>query len=287
MLTANFVSAEEKIDVNTAPLEDLIKIIHLGEVRALELMSLRPFSSLDDLIRINGISENRVKDIKEQGLAWANNQEEPEEVTEEKSRPVDPELMIVYPANIVINEILPSPTGPDSEEEWIEILNQNNFTVGLFDWQITDAIGKTTVYTFPEDTTLSAKEFLVLKRPESKITLNNSGDSLNLIQPDSNVIDELIYEKAFQGESFNRINGQWVWSNALTPGAPNIIPIAENQKENQLVKLSELDKKALAAVSEQITQSSSSTLVVLPIALVLAVFSATIILILKNKIKTG
>ena len=64
------VSAAEKIDINTAPLNDLIKIIHIGEKRGLELISLRPFSSLDDLARIKGIGPVRIKDIKKQRLAY-------------------------------------------------------------------------------------------------------------------------------------------------------------------------------------------------------------------------
>jgi len=106
LLVVNFVFAAEKIDINTAPLEDLVKIIHIGEVRAKELIFLRPFSSLDELTEVKGISETRVEDIKEQGLAWVG--------TEEKE---EPELM-AYPAGIVINELLPSPEGPDAEEEW-------------------------------------------------------------------------------------------------------------------------------------------------------------------------
>ncbi len=64
------LSDVKKIDINSAPLEDLLEIIHIGEARAKELISLRPFFSLDDLVRIKGISETRVKDIKKQGLAW-------------------------------------------------------------------------------------------------------------------------------------------------------------------------------------------------------------------------
>lgn len=75
--SANFVFAEEKIDINTAPLEDLLKIIHIGEARARELISLRPFFSLDELTKIRGIGEARVKDIKEQGLAWVAEPEKP------------------------------------------------------------------------------------------------------------------------------------------------------------------------------------------------------------------
>jgi len=66
----------EKIDINSAPLEDLVKIIHIGEVRAKELISLRPFSSLDDIDRIKGISKTRVEDIKKQGLAWVEIEEQ-------------------------------------------------------------------------------------------------------------------------------------------------------------------------------------------------------------------
>jgi hypothetical protein len=65
----------KKIDINSAPLEDLVKIIHIGEVRAKELISLRPFSSLDDLTRIKGISKARVEDIKKQGLAYVKTEE--------------------------------------------------------------------------------------------------------------------------------------------------------------------------------------------------------------------
>lgn len=70
LLAANFIWADEKIDINAASLEDLTKIIHIGEARAQELISLRPFVSLDDLGRIKGLGEARVKAIKEQGLAW-------------------------------------------------------------------------------------------------------------------------------------------------------------------------------------------------------------------------
>lgn len=73
----NFAEAAEKIDINVAPLTDLVKIIHIGEARALELISLRPFSSLDDLDRIKGIGVKRIEDIKKQGLAWVGPPAEP------------------------------------------------------------------------------------------------------------------------------------------------------------------------------------------------------------------
>lgn len=66
---AGLAFAGEKININTANMEDLTKIVHIGEARALELISLRPFSSLDELTKIKGIGEARLADIKKQGLA--------------------------------------------------------------------------------------------------------------------------------------------------------------------------------------------------------------------------
>jgi hypothetical protein len=60
------------IDVNTAPASRLEQIIHIGPARALEMISLRQarrFSSVSDLIRINGIGAARLKDIIREGKA--------------------------------------------------------------------------------------------------------------------------------------------------------------------------------------------------------------------------
>ncbi len=58
-----------QVDVNTAPTEELELITHIGASRAAEMVELRPFSTLDDLTRISGISSGRVEDIRAQGIA--------------------------------------------------------------------------------------------------------------------------------------------------------------------------------------------------------------------------
>jgi len=93
--SACFVSALGEIDINSAPLKDLVKIIHIGEARAIELISLRPFSSLDDLARINGLGASRVADIKSQGLAWVDESHEVEPQTTEALSPPKKELAAV------------------------------------------------------------------------------------------------------------------------------------------------------------------------------------------------
>jgi hypothetical protein len=57
------------VNINTASLEELQQIIHIGPARAADLISLRPFSSVDSLTRISGIGSGRLDDIKAQGLA--------------------------------------------------------------------------------------------------------------------------------------------------------------------------------------------------------------------------
>ncbi|TSC75937.1 MAG: competence protein ComEC [Parcubacteria group bacterium Gr01-1014_30] len=62
---------EEKVDINTASSEELQKIKWVGPVIAHRIIEARPFYSIDELIKVNGIGEKRLADIKAQGLAWA------------------------------------------------------------------------------------------------------------------------------------------------------------------------------------------------------------------------
>ncbi len=206
---------------------------------------------------------------------------------------------IIYPAGVVINEILPSPVGSDETEEWIEILNQNNFEVDTSDWQIADTVGKTAAYAFPAGTKISSQGFLVLLRPATKITLNNSGDGLNLIQPDGKVKDSVTYEKAVQGQSFSRVGSTWSWGSS-TPGKTNISSIPTKQEKaiakeqpnikevasNPLPEKSNLveSEKGLAAIGEQIPDKITFSFFTALIGLSIAIFSGFVILLLKKRL---
>lgn len=65
--------APGQIDVNSAALEDLQRIIHIGATRAQALIAQRPFSSVSDLARISGIGNGaRLAAIKAENLACVN-----------------------------------------------------------------------------------------------------------------------------------------------------------------------------------------------------------------------
>jgi beta-lactamase superfamily II metal-dependent hydrolase len=58
-----------QVNINTASSSELQRIIHIGPARAEQMPALRPFRSVDDLVRISGIAAARLADIKAQGLA--------------------------------------------------------------------------------------------------------------------------------------------------------------------------------------------------------------------------
>lgn len=58
-----------QVDINSAGFEELQLIIHIGPVRAQEMLQIRPFSSVDAMDRIDGIGPARLADIKAQGVA--------------------------------------------------------------------------------------------------------------------------------------------------------------------------------------------------------------------------
>ncbi len=64
--------AGSPVDVNSASIDELTRIIHIGPSRAQQLVTLRPILLLDDLLYIQGIDEKRLDDIKRQNIAFVN-----------------------------------------------------------------------------------------------------------------------------------------------------------------------------------------------------------------------
>lgn len=57
------------VDINKASAGELTAIKHIGEKRAEELIEMRPFDSVEDLSRVNGIGDVRLEEMKAEGIA--------------------------------------------------------------------------------------------------------------------------------------------------------------------------------------------------------------------------
>ena len=210
-------------------------------------------------------------------------------------KPKHPQGIITYPGGIVVNEVLPSPEGPDAENEWIEIFNENIFEVDISGWKISDTVGSVKSYTFSKGIKISGKGFLLFNRPETKITLNNSGEGIKIFNPNGEIADEINFGKALLGQSYNKFESQWQWSENLTPGSANIASeikkeISEDSAPEIIEKNLEENKNPLllsSLLGSPLSKKNKNPLFkLLMIALSIAVCFGFLILFLKKKLKT-
>lgn len=272
------------IDINTATLSQLDELTGIGPVYAQRIIDGRPYSSVDDLDRVKGIGPATLKKIKDQGLACVNCEQEevgPPENSHADFVEVGPPK--TYPNGVFINEILPSPKSADETDEYIELYNSNNFDVDLTGWQIKDTNGTPTIFTISKNIKILANNFLVFKRPETKIMLNNDIDGLTFLTPNKKTVDSINFVKALVGQSYNKISDKWLWSATLTPGAKNIIGAAKTALN--VKSLPNAKNSVKNNIEEKDLPVSSNPWILFLIALVITIISAFSVLFIKLKIK--
>ncbi len=211
--------------------------------------------------------------------------------TNDQKFKTEPEIIISYPVGIIINEVLPSPEGADETNEWIEFKNTTATSINISGWKLQDADGTKTAYVFPENSIVSANGYLVAKRPQTNITLNNDQDSLQLVFPNGIMADSMSYGKASANRSYNKTASQWQWSSTQTPGKANVITLAAAKKTLPSAKKSDINSTVVANTSvapnpflaelPKETVTTSNPWMIFFIALGLAIVSAAAILYIK------
>ncbi len=141
---------------------------------------------------------------------------------------VDIELNNIQPIDfelddLIISEFIPNPEGSD-DQEWIELYNNSVKDINLLGWQLDDQDGGSKPYMFQEEVIILSNSFLLVPREQSKITLNNSEDSVRLLTPLGEVWQEVEYQgiKEGQSQAWDFLNKEWFVSDSLSPAETNI-----------------------------------------------------------------
>ncbi len=142
-----------------------------------------------------------------------------------------------YTDSVVINEVLPDPVGSDTVAEFIELRNLKNTSVDLSGWQLDDiADGGSTPYVIPEATIINGSEYKVFLRSQTKIALNNNGDSVRLLDPNGDLKSMVTYTTVIgEGFSYSRgDSGDFRISTTVTPSQENIFTQITETEEGDL-----------------------------------------------------
>lgn len=160
------------------------------------------------------------------------------------------------PAGLLITEILSAP--PKGEEEFVELFNSSNEEVDLSGLKLDDEEGGSRPFVFPLQTVLQPGGYKVFSKIDTKLSLNNSGDSVRILDGENQTLLEVEVEKAIAGASFALTStNEWLWTKTPTPGEQNIFTdVEESQKKissskSKSKKIKQTVITTLAKVREQ------------------------------------
>lgn len=123
---------------------------------------------------------------------------------------------------IRISEILPNPAGSEAAGEFVEIQNIGASPVRLGNWSIRDTAGSAKTFLIPDSVQLQPGAFLLLPRSQTKISLNNTGDGIELRSPAGLRIDLVEFGQLGENISLARDSaGIFRQTRLATPGTAN------------------------------------------------------------------
>jgi len=155
-------------------------------------------------------------------------------VSDEEFSDLDIIMVNIYNQSVIISEFIPNPTGSDTENEWIELFNQSEQIANLTNWQLDDQEDGSSPFVFPANSLIAPKQFLVIRQPISKISLNNDQDQVRLLYPDGSLATEVSYSgEKEEGLSVAFDGLDYFWTKIPTPGSANIISDTDLGEKNE------------------------------------------------------
>ncbi len=141
----------------------------------------------------------------------------------------DPEVVLSTPSLWPdFSEALPNPEGSDSTEEWIELYNPHQESINLSGLKLDDQDGGSSPYTL--EGSISAESFFLVSIEDSGLTLNNSTDHVRLLGSDGEILWDILYDAAKEGESYAILGEYYDWTNQVTPNEANLSSTTEGEE---------------------------------------------------------
>ncbi len=100
--------------------------------------------------------------------------------------------------NLYISALLPNPIGNETRDEIVWITNPSDNEVTIEDWYLRDKAGH--IWTFESNTKIGDNKTVDFKRNGEKLSLNNAGDVIELIDKDGKIVHSVSYGKAYEEE---------------------------------------------------------------------------------------
>ena|GEM_PF-909920 len=116
--------------------------------------------------------------------------------------------------SVILSEIYPY---PNLGEEFIELYNNTEQNIDLTGWKLSDLAKSYTLSGI-----IPAKGYKVYNQSETKIALNNTSETITLIDNYNQTQSTTSYTKAYKGLSYIPVLQTWSWTQTLTPNTSNI-----------------------------------------------------------------
>lgn len=207
-----------------------------------EMVELRdPRGTVKDHIEYSGSQEGKSFSLVDEEWEWVDPTPGEPNVTGE-SREIDDEdeaeaaeeiggekeIEYDFSDRISLSEVMVNPVGPDEDGEWIELANRDTRDVDLFGWTVTDT---KVFYRIEESLVIRKGKWLTLDRSQTGIALNNSKETLYLINPQDKIIEGVFVDGGHEGQSFARGEGMaWAWTDEPTKNSANVLSVEDEQE---------------------------------------------------------
>ncbi len=115
-----------------------------------------------------------------------------------------PSLPLESGLGFTLNEIHPDPVGPDTDQEWVEVLNLEDAPLSARGWALRDAAGH--VVPLPDVVVAPGAALVVV----GTLYLNNGAETLELLTPEGVRLESARWDATSEGVSLNRrVEGDW------------------------------------------------------------------------------